>query len=205
MSNEYKTTVPQMHMASNYMQYSNDESYDDISFETYSNSNEDSEHLSYPSQQLVPPYPKREPLYPPQIHPQHSQQHQAQQHQPQQHQPQQQPPQQYQPQQQPPQQYQPQQQPPQQYQPQQQPPQQQPPQQYQPQQYQPQQHQQPQQPQSQLDKLGSNIFSCPSCGDLAVSVCDCPFRDSICPNGHQWYIFNNNNEKRLGVSENHSG
>jgi len=103
-----------------------------------------------------------------------------------------------------------QQQPPQSQQQPQQPPQFQPqfqPQQTQQQQFQPQpqpQFQQP--PQSTMQNFKqpniiNNYYLCPVCNQLAISTCNCQFRDAYCSNGHNWYYYNGN--KQQGLSPNH--
>lgn len=47
-----------------------------------------------------------------------------------------------------------------------------------------------------------NYYQCPQCNQLATTTCGCQFKDSTCPNGHQWYKAPNGT-KQYGVSPNH--
>jgi hypothetical protein len=47
----------------------------------------------------------------------------------------------------------------------------------------------------------SNYFSCVKCGYLASQTCGCPYRDSVCPNGHSWYMAGG--KMQLGLPPNH--
>ena len=47
----------------------------------------------------------------------------------------------------------------------------------------------------------NNPYYCPMCNEMAINTCGCSNRDSICSQGHKWYI--NNNRKELGISNNH--
>lgn len=50
-------------------------------------------------------------------------------------------------------------------------------------------------------KQTSNYYQCPVCLELAVSSCDCEYRDCKCSSGHSWYRVSG--VKTLGVSPNH--
>lgn len=47
----------------------------------------------------------------------------------------------------------------------------------------------------------NNYFQCPTCLELAISSCDCEYRDCSCPNGHKWYRVSG--VKTMGISPNH--
>ena len=47
----------------------------------------------------------------------------------------------------------------------------------------------------------SNYYVCPTCLELAISSCDCQYRDCKCPEGHSWYLLNHS--KVIGISPNH--
>lgn len=47
----------------------------------------------------------------------------------------------------------------------------------------------------------SNYFQCPLCLELAISSCDCEYRDCSCSNGHKWYRVSG--VKTMGISPNH--
>lgn len=47
-----------------------------------------------------------------------------------------------------------------------------------------------------------SYYTCPQCNQLAISTCNCSFRDASCANGHKWFT-PSPGMKQFGVSSNH--
>lgn len=45
-----------------------------------------------------------------------------------------------------------------------------------------------------------NYMTCPECGETALYVCNCKYKDKQCGNGHVWYI---NSKKQIIKSDPH--